>query len=87
MRPAISGIFLDKDFLELKLTCQRSRFNAHRFSGDLGAFKYPFTPLVSFEVPTLNVATPGFAFEIATSKWWNLPYLNFYLSSGSTEYG
>ena len=76
---------LDKDFLELKLLV-KSRFNAHRFSEDLGAFKYPFTPLVSFEVPTLNVATPGFAFEIATSKWWNLPYLNFYLSSGSTEY-
>jgi len=76
---------LDKDFLELKLLV-KSRFNARRFSEDLGALKYPFTPLVSSEVPTLNAATPGFAFEIATSKWWNLPYLNFYLSSGSTAY-
>lgn len=48
--------------------------------------QYPFTPLVFSEVPRLNVAAPGFAFEIATSKWWNLPYLNFYLSSGSTAY-
>lgn len=64
----------------------KSRFNARRFSEDLGALKYPFTPLVSSEVPALNVAAPGFAFEIATSKWWNLPYLNFYLSSGSTAY-
>ncbi len=76
---------LDKDFLELKLLV-KSRFNARRFSEDLGAFRYPFTPLVSSDVPTLNVAAPGFAFEIATSKWWSLPYLNFYLSSGSTAY-
>lgn len=76
---------LDKDFLELKLMA-KSRFNGRRFFEDLGALKYPFTPLVSSEIPTLNVATPGFAFEIATSKWWNLPYLNFSLSSGSAEY-
>ena len=76
---------LDKDFLELKLLA-KTRFNARRFYEDLGALKYPFTPLVSADQPSLNIATPGFAFEIATSKWWDLPYLNFMFSSGSTQF-
>ena len=76
---------LDKDFLELKLLA-KTRFNARQFYEDLGALKYPFTPLVSADQPSLNIATPGFAFEIATSKWWDLPYLNFSFSSGSTRF-
>jgi hypothetical protein len=76
---------LDRDFLELKLF-GRSRFNAAEFSRSMGAFKYFFTPLVTSETPRLNVAVPGYGFEIATSKWWNLPYLNFYYSGGSSGY-
>jgi hypothetical protein len=79
------GDILDRDFLELKLF-GRSRFNAREFSRNMGAFKYLFTPLVTAETPTLNIAVPGYGFEITTSKWWNLPYLNFYYASGSRTY-
>jgi hypothetical protein len=79
------GDILDRDFMELKLF-GRSRFNAHEFSRTMGGFKYLFTPLVTSETPTLNVAVPGYGFEIRTSKWWNLPYLNFYYAGGSRTY-
>jgi hypothetical protein len=76
---------LDRDFLELKLMA-RTRFDCQKFYDGMGALRYLFTPLASSESPQLNVAAPGFAVEVATSRWWNLPYLNFYVSTGSEEY-
>jgi hypothetical protein len=76
---------LDRDFLELTIF-GRSRFNAYEFGRDIGAFKYLFTPLVTAETPALNIAVPGYGFEVRTSKWWNLPYLTFYYAGGSTAY-
>jgi hypothetical protein len=76
---------LDRGFLELKLLA-KTRFDARKFHDGMGALRYLFTPLVSSESPTLNVAAPGFAIEVATSRLWNLPYLNFYISTGTDEY-
>jgi hypothetical protein len=76
---------LDRKFLQLKFM-GRSRFNADRFCRDLGAFKYIFTPLITSGGPTLNVAVPGFGFEIMTSKLGSLPYLNFLYAGGSKTY-
>jgi hypothetical protein len=76
---------LDRDFLELKLMA-RTRFDCQKFYDGMGALRYLFTPLASSDSPQLNVAAPGFAVEVATSRWWNLPYLNFYVSTGSDEY-
>jgi len=76
---------LDRNFLQLKIM-GRSRFNSRSFSENMGAFKYLFTPLVPSESPRLNIAVPGYGFEILASKWWGLPYLNFHYTSGSDEY-
>jgi hypothetical protein len=76
---------LDRKYLQLKLM-GRSRFNAKKFSEDMGAAKYIFTPLTSSDTPTLNIAVPGYGVEVMTSKLGSLPYLSVLYTAGSNAY-